>query len=82
LLSFAEEPTISYWKELAENRRQALEEALRENEALHSRIAELEKDNSELEEMVQEAKAIAEVVSVIPYVKLNFTLNILILNYH
>jgi geminin len=66
---------LAYWKELAENRRKALQEALEENENLHTRISDLEKENEMLEEMVQEAKTIAEVISVRARMIEDFILN-------
>jgi len=54
-----EEAPLEYWKELAESRRQALEEALEENCTLHHRIEDLEKEKSLLEEMVEQAKTLA-----------------------
>jgi geminin len=70
-----EEASLAYWKELAENRRKALQEALEENENLHTRISDLEKENEMLEEMVQEAKTIAEVISVRAKMIEDFILN-------
>lgn len=64
ILLIVDEPSPSYWRELAESRGSALEEAMIENEYLHNRIDELETENSELEELVQEAKNLAEMVQV------------------
>jgi len=54
---------VVYWKELAEQRRAALEEALKENEQLTEKVASLEKDKQELEEMVEQAKVLAEMIN-------------------
>ncbi|CAL8111962.1 unnamed protein product [Orchesella dallaii] len=54
--------SLSYWKELAESRRQALESALQENYELHQRVEKLEEDNAELEELVKDAKKLATLI--------------------
>jgi len=57
-------PTLEYWKELADQRRIALEEALKENERLVLRVEVLESDNKSLEEMLEDAKTLAEMINV------------------
>ncbi|ODN00509.1 Geminin [Orchesella cincta] len=57
-----EEAPLEYWKELAETRRQALEEALEENCGLHKRVEELEHEKTLLEEMVEQAKHLASML--------------------
>jgi hypothetical protein len=58
-----EEAPPEYWKQLAETRRLALEEALVENEILTNRVEELEKENKSMEEMVAHAKTLAEMIN-------------------
>jgi Asp-tRNA(Asn)/Glu-tRNA(Gln) amidotransferase B subunit len=62
-LTSEKEPPLEYWKELAEQRGVALEEALKENEILTEKVERLEKENHELEEMVTEAKQLAEMIN-------------------
>ena len=50
LLMVNEEVPENYWKELAEQRREALNETLEENEQLHKSIAELKEENKRLSE--------------------------------
>ncbi|XP_022089511.1 geminin-like [Acanthaster planci] len=52
----------SYWKDLAEERRLALEDTLKENEQLHSTIAELRTENGRLKEMADQAEYLASVL--------------------
>ncbi|XP_072016954.1 uncharacterized protein [Amphiura filiformis] len=52
----------SYWKQLAEQRREALEDTLRENEQLHDEVAELKADNERLKIMADQAEYLATVV--------------------
>ncbi len=47
--SHTEEPPLEYWKVLAEQRRLALSETLKENEDLHTQVAGLKKRVNELE---------------------------------
>ncbi|XP_023230276.1 geminin-like [Centruroides sculpturatus] len=58
-------PEISaeYWKILAEERRVALEAALKENEDLRDQIEVLETENSQLREICEEAKRMAEIIN-------------------
>jgi len=58
-----EEAPPEYWKQLAETRRLALEEALAENEILTNRVEELETENKSMEEMVAHAKTLAEMIN-------------------
>uniref|UniRef100_A0A7M5VCP2 Geminin n=1 Tax=Clytia hemisphaerica TaxID=252671 RepID=A0A7M5VCP2_9CNID len=46
----------SYWKQIAEERREALEETLTENEKLYDRIDELVEENKKLESKLNEAE--------------------------
>lgn len=68
-LMISENPSPEYWKEVAERRRKALYEALRENEKLHkeieqkdNEIARLRKENKELAEVAQHVQYLAEVI--------------------
>ncbi|XP_037374836.1 geminin isoform X2 [Talpa occidentalis] len=68
-LMITENPSSQYWKEVAEKRRKALYEALKENEKLHkeieqkdNEIARLKKENRELAEVAQHVQYMAEVI--------------------
>lgn len=68
-LMIKENPSSQYWKEVAEKRRKALYEALKENEKLHkeieqkdSEIARLKKENQELSEVAEHVQYMAEVI--------------------
>ncbi|KAI5765631.1 unnamed protein product [Gulo gulo] len=68
-LMIAENPSSQYWKEVAEKRRKALYEALKENEKLHkeieqkdSEIARLRRENEELAEAAEHVQYMAEVI--------------------
>ncbi|XP_004847651.1 geminin isoform X2 [Heterocephalus glaber] len=68
-LMIKEDPSSQYWKEVAEKRRKALYEALKENEKLHkeieqkdSEIARLKKENKELAEVAEHVQYMAEVI--------------------
>lgn len=63
-LMIAENPSPQYWKEVAEKRRQALYEALKENEKLHK---EIEQKDNEIARLVKENKELAEVAQHIQY---------------
>jgi len=58
-----DEAPLEYWKRIAEERREALEETLIENQDLHERIESLEQEKEALEEMVQDAKRLATLVN-------------------
>jgi hypothetical protein len=49
----------SYWRELAEERRLSLAEALSENEMLHQSIEELREENLNLSQMASQAEYLA-----------------------
>ncbi|XP_054713160.1 uncharacterized protein LOC129222656 [Uloborus diversus] len=55
-------PPDSFWRELAEQRRIALEKALEENESLHDQLQVLEVENSQLKNIVKEANQLASIV--------------------
>lgn len=68
-LMAAENPSSQYWKEVAEQRRKALYEALKENEKLHreieqkaSEIARLQRENRELAEVAAHVQHMAELL--------------------
>ncbi|XP_003416486.1 geminin [Loxodonta africana] len=68
-LMIKENPPSHYWKEVAEKRRKALYEALKENEKLHkeieekdNEIARLKKENKELAEVAEHVQYMAEVI--------------------
>ncbi|KAM7054550.1 geminin [Molossus nigricans] len=68
-LMVTENPSSQYWKEVAEKRRKALYEALKENEKLHkeieqkdNEIARLRKENQELAEVAEHVQYMAEVL--------------------
>lgn len=68
-LMITENPSSQYWKEVAEKRRKALYEALKENEKLHkeieqkdNEIARLKKENKELAEVAEHVQYMAEVI--------------------
>ncbi|XP_015188756.1 PREDICTED: geminin-like isoform X2 [Polistes dominula] len=55
-------PSENYWQVLAERRRIALHDALDENKALHERIATLQEENRLCNEMLNETRALVEVL--------------------
>uniref|UniRef100_A0A8D2CWU3 Geminin DNA replication inhibitor n=1 Tax=Sciurus vulgaris TaxID=55149 RepID=A0A8D2CWU3_SCIVU len=68
-LMIKENPSSQYWKEVAEKRRKALYEALKENEKLHkeieqkdNEIARLKRENKELAEVAEHVHYMAEVI--------------------
>lgn len=62
-LTSLEGPSPAYWEILAERRRQALEESLRENEELHEKVASLEEELNLSREMLEEARNLVEVLT-------------------
>lgn len=68
-LMVKETPSVQYWKELAEERRKALYEALQENEKLHKdielkdgEIARLKQENDELLELAGHVQHMANLI--------------------
>ncbi|KAM5158083.1 geminin [Mantella aurantiaca] len=68
-LMVKETPTNQYWKELAEERRKALYEALQENEKLHKEIefkdgeiSRLKQENDELVELAEHVQYMANLI--------------------
>ncbi|XP_060073405.1 uncharacterized protein LOC132553194 [Ylistrum balloti] len=57
-----EEIPENYWRDLAERRREALDESLNENEQLHSEIEELRNENEKLTKMASQAEYFADVI--------------------
>ncbi|CAC5373793.1 GMNN [Mytilus coruscus] len=58
----SEEIPESYWKELAEERRKALNESLHENEQLHKEVSELKDENDKLSKVASQAEYFANVL--------------------
>ncbi|KAI4560939.1 hypothetical protein MJG53_017568 [Ovis ammon polii x Ovis aries] len=63
-LMITENPSPHYWKEVAEKRRKALYEALKENEKLHK---EIEQKDDEIARLKEENKELAEVAEHVQY---------------
>lgn len=61
---FSAGPSENYWQVLAERRRVALEDALEENSVLTERISKLEEENRVCKEMLDETRALVEVLQV------------------
>lgn len=68
-LMVKETPTSSYWKQVAEERRKALFNVLQENEKLHKdieakdeKIATLQTENEELQELAQHVQYMADMI--------------------
>ncbi|XP_059142375.1 geminin-like [Physella acuta] len=57
-----DEVSETYWKDLAEERRRGLKEALVENERLTIEVEKLREENTRLSEMAQEAEALKELL--------------------
>jgi len=55
-----EDLPLSYWKDLAEQRREALDASLHENEELHTSLSLLEEENAKINEEKEEYKSMAE----------------------
>ncbi|KAL1457482.1 hypothetical protein WDU94_007709 [Cyamophila willieti] len=74
-------PSEHYWKLLAEKRRVALEESLKENETLHNKVKLLEEENSVVKDMLKEATELVQTLTEIVQENvdendLDFSLNI------
>ncbi|ELU13276.1 hypothetical protein CAPTEDRAFT_146297 [Capitella teleta] len=63
-LMVQEEITPEYWKLLAEQRREALDETLEENSQLHDEVEKLREENKSLSEMAQNAEYFASILKV------------------
>lgn len=63
-ISLSDVASEHYWKILAERRRVALEEALKENEALHNKVKLLEEENAVVKEMMKEATELVQTLTV------------------
>ena len=61
-LTSSEGPSEKYWESLAETRRRALEDSLRENEGLHGRVRSLEEELNVTNEMLDEARNLVEIL--------------------
>lgn len=53
----------AYWETLAEKRRSALEETLKENEELHGKVEQLQDELNQSQKCLEEARALVEVLS-------------------
>ncbi|XP_053988010.1 geminin isoform X2 [Hylaeus anthracinus] len=58
----SEGPSENYWEVLAERRRIALDDALEENKELSDRVEKLEEENRIYKEMLDESRALVEVL--------------------
>lgn len=65
----SDEPSIDYWKRLAEKREEALNITLQENAKLKEDISTLQQENKICKEMLEESRNLVEVLKVI-YVKI------------
>lgn len=62
-LTSTDEPSESYWKTLAEQRRLALDVSLKENEELHGRVHCLEEELNVSRAMLEETQNLVEVLT-------------------
>ncbi|CAG7820036.1 unnamed protein product [Allacma fusca] len=62
----ADEPPPKYWRVLAEKRLKMIEELVTENEKLQDKVEYLENENRLLENMLEDAKDLAEYISALP----------------
>lgn len=60
-------PSENYWQVQAERRRIALKNTLEENKELSKRLEKLEEENRVYKEMLNETRALVEVLQVILY---------------
>ncbi|XP_057658311.1 uncharacterized protein LOC130895157 [Diorhabda carinulata] len=58
----SDEPSIDYWKQLAETRGQSLNDSLHEIEVLKENISTLKEENRICKEMLEESKQLVEVL--------------------
>ncbi|CAG9861864.1 unnamed protein product [Phyllotreta striolata] len=58
----SEEPSLEYWKKLAETREQSLNDSLHEVEKLKDNISALQEENKVCKEMLDESKHLIEVL--------------------
>lgn len=59
-----EEPSVDYWRALAEKRGESLNDSLQENERLREHIDALKEENRICKEMLDESKHLVEVLQV------------------
>ena len=57
------EPSEGYWKTLAEKRRVALDESLKENQELHEKVTDLEEELNISRAMLDESRNLVEVLT-------------------
>lgn len=60
----SEEPSVDYWKKLAETRGQSLDDSLHEIEKLKDNVHALKEENKICKEMLEESKTLVEVLQV------------------
>lgn len=68
----SDEPSIDYWKKLAETREEALNKSLEENEKLKEDISSLQQENQICKDMLEESRNLVEILKVILIVKCQF----------
>ncbi|XP_003744862.1 geminin [Galendromus occidentalis] len=61
-LMLRDDATEDYWKQLAEERRLALEKALEENQRLHENMEVLEAENKHLQKIADQCAELADIV--------------------
>lgn len=62
-LTSEEGPSSAYWERLAERRRVALEDALKENETLLERVKYLEEENAQCKILLDETRGLVETLT-------------------
>lgn len=61
----SDEPSIDYWRKLAETRGDVLNRSIQENEKLKEDIEALQEENKICKEMLEESKNLVEVLQVV-----------------
>nr|CAD7429067.1 unnamed protein product [Timema monikensis] len=62
-------PSEKYWEVLAERRRVALEETLKENQKLHDTIALLKEECSEYKQLLKDSEDLVETLKLVSFCK-------------
>lgn len=75
----SDEPSLDYWKKLAETRGDALNRSLEENEKLKVNVSHLQQENKICKEMLDESRHLVEVLQVNQTV--TFKAQMVIINY-
>lgn len=60
----SDEPSADYWRALADKRAEQLNDSLQENEHLKEKVEALEEENRICKELLEESKALVEVLQV------------------